>query len=156
MKTDESFVSACNGTTKDSTTRPVTIKEPNMTNQIPTNPEKCGMPGTLSDADAVKLQNLPVTGGHMTLSHRELECGLPADHGMGHHVQFLVAQEFGDPVLWWAAWLDIEGLRDEAAMFVAPICGVTQAYPGMKPGMELQCLLMQEHTTDEDQRHIFQ
>lgn len=125
--------------------------------QGPTNPEVCGMAGTLSDADAVKLQNLPAVGGIMTWDHRELTCGLPAGHGLEHHVQHLVVQEFGEPVLWWAAWRDIDVLRDEAAMFTAPICGaLAPAEDEVDESAPFQCLLMDEHTTDEDRRHVFE
>lgn len=122
--------------------------------QGPTNPELCGASGALSDADTVKLQNLPTGGSIANWNNQELTCGLPTGHDLKHHVQQVFVQEFTKEVVWWAAWLDIDGLRDQAAMFTAPICGVTaQEVDG--EGYDYTCLLMDEHVTDDDRRHIF-
>lgn len=117
--------------------------------------ERCGARGTLSDADAVKLQNLAFTSSIWVWDDRELACELPADHAVKVHVKRLATQEFTEPVVWWASWLDIDGLRDEAAMFTGPLCGEVEPGSGMDPGVEPACLFLQGHTTDEDQRHVY-
>ncbi|MER8237021.1 hypothetical protein [Streptomyces sp. NPDC094049] len=43
--------------------------------------EECSVRGALSDADAMKLQNLAITNSIWTWDHRNLTCGLPASPG---------------------------------------------------------------------------
>jgi len=116
---------------------------------------RCGVRGTLSDSDAVKLQNLAITSSIWTWDHRELTCELPAGHAIQTHIQRLATQDFTEPVVWWASWLDIDGLRDAAAMFTGPLCGEVEPGSGMPPGEEPACLLLQGHATPEDERHDF-
>lgn len=119
------------------------------------NPKECGARGQLSDADAVKLQNLAFTGSVWTWDHRHLKCELPENHGIGVHVQRLATQDFKEPVTWWASWYDIDGLRDEAALFTGPLCGELDPESDMPPGEEAACLLLDGHSTEEDARHMF-
>lgn len=119
------------------------------------NPPTCGVRGTLSDADAAKLMNLAFASAVWTWDDRELVCELPADHATKIHVQRLATQDFKEPVVWWASWLDIDSLRDEAAMFTGPLCDEVEPDSDMEPGVEPACLLLQGHATDDDQRHAF-
>lgn len=113
---------------------------------------KCGARGKLSDADVIKLQNLAMTDGILSWHDQDLECQMPEGHGIERHLQLVTTQSFGavDHV-WWASWLDMDGLRDEAALFVGPTCDATESTPD---GGELTCLLLAGHTTPDDERHV--
>lgn len=119
------------------------------------NPKECQVRGRLSDADAVKLQNLAFTGSTWTWENRHLKCQLPEDHDVEVHVQRLAAQGFKEPVTWWASWLDIDGLRDQAALFTGPLCSEPDLGSDTPPGEEAACLLLDGHTTEDDERHMF-
>ncbi|MER7738903.1 hypothetical protein ABTX34_11350 [Streptomyces sp. NPDC096538] len=86
----------------------------------------CGVRGRLADAEVIKLQNLTHTPSIYNWDNQELTCELPEGHSSDHHVRQVTEQDFG-PVTqrWWASWLDIDGLRDEAVMFTAPGCTAT-------------------------------
>ncbi|SHL76470.1 hypothetical protein [Streptomyces yunnanensis] len=111
------------------------------------NPPECGARGRLCDADVIKLQNLARPGGITNWDDQELTCRLPEGHEVEEHEQFLVEQDFGrESQLWWATWHDVDGLREEAAMFTGPICDFTH--------QGWTCLLLAGHTTPDDQRHM--
>jgi hypothetical protein len=123
----------------------------------PTEHPVCGVRGRLADADVIKLQNLAMPGGIYNWEDQELACELPQGHGSDHHVQSLATQDFGQAdQIWWASWLDIDGLRDEAAMFTGPVCNATlegtEGPEGERPVWG--CLLLAGHTTPNDRRHI--
>jgi hypothetical protein len=118
------------------------------------NPSKCGAQGTLSDTDAMRLQNLAFTLSIMTWDHRELTCSLPVGH-LGAHIQHLADQSFTQPVQWWASWYDEEGLKDQAAMFTAPSCSELLHEPGMEPGDGEPCLLPDGHVGATNGQHMF-
>lgn len=113
----------------------------------------CGVQGRLSDNDVIKFQNLPLLDRDVNWNHQELTCGLPKDHGIEQHIQILASQGFETPVLWWASWLDMDGLRDEAATFTGPICDAPYRPPG-QADLGLTCLLLSGHTTPDDKRHV--
>ncbi|MGQ5576781.1 hypothetical protein [Streptomyces sp. ECR3.8] len=109
----------------------------------------CGMRGRLADAEVIKLQNLTHTPSVYNWDNRELTCELPAGHSSDHHVRQITEQDFG-PVTqrWWASWLDIDGLRDEAVMFTAPGCPATldESRGGPFGRYVWECALLAGHT----------
>ncbi|MFE7510150.1 hypothetical protein ACFU8I_02815 [Streptomyces sp. NPDC057540] len=117
--------------------------------------EECGVQGTLSDLDAMKLQNLAFTDSIWTWEHRHLTCQLPAGHANEEHVTQLARQLFKDPVVWWASWLDTDALRDAAAMFTAPECGAVDPNSPHPPGQEGVCQFLQGHDWSEGDQHVY-
>ncbi|WP_032761171.1 hypothetical protein [Streptomyces alboviridis] len=89
----------------------------------------CGMRGRLADAEVIKLQNLAHTPSIYNWDNADLTCQLPeghADEERDQHIQWVTEQQFGEVKQdWWASWLDVDGLRDEAAMFTGPSCPAT-------------------------------
>lgn len=111
------------------------------------NPQQCGARGMLCDADVIKLQNLARTSGIVNWDAQELTCHLPERHEVEEHEQPLISQDFGQyEQIWWATWRDIDGLREEAAMFTGAACDFE--HDGWT------CLLLADHTTPDDQRHM--
>lgn len=117
------------------------------------NPRECGARGKLSDSDTIKLQNLARPHGIMNWDNQELTCTLPEEHEVEEHEQFVLEQDFGQSSqIWWATWRDIDGLREEAALFTGPRCDAT--VPTTDGESEWECQLLAGHTTPDDQRHM--
>ncbi|MES9804943.1 helix-turn-helix transcriptional regulator [Streptomyces cinereoruber] len=114
--------------------------------------QRCGVRGTLSDADAMKLQNLAFTTAIHSWEDRNLTCELPEGHSSAEHVAQLATQNFEEPVVWWASWLDIDELRDAAALFTGPVCGAVDPAPGRE---EWDCVLLQGHMQSDDDQHVY-
>ncbi|MEU5825895.1 hypothetical protein [Streptomyces sp. NPDC047803] len=117
----------------------------------------CGVTGSLTDADTIKLINLAMSDGGGTWDDQELSCTLPAGHdavsGYEHHIKAVATQEFGpgrETITWWASWLDLDLRREEAALFTAPMCDKEKTGP---QGGEWGCLLIAGHDASGDDRH---
>ncbi|NUV54605.1 hypothetical protein G6W51_17135 [Streptomyces coelicolor] len=120
----------------------------------------CGMRGRLADAEVIKLQNLAHTGSIYNWDNAELICGLPeghADDEDDQHIQRVTEQQFGeDTQCWWASWLDIDGLRDEAAMFTGPRCNATldESRGGPFGRYVWECSLLAGHAQSDGDLHM--
>ncbi|QKN87551.1 hypothetical protein SEA_HFRANCETTE_24 [Streptomyces phage HFrancette] len=122
--------------------------------------EPCGVRGQMADADAITLMNLAHTGCIVSWDIQHLECELPMGHDddeTSHHVQHLVPQDFSaaghQNVDWWASWIDKDDLRNNAAVFVAPMCDATLCTPGQPPESGWVCTLLAGHESEGVQRH---
>ncbi|WP_420032191.1 hypothetical protein ACN2WE_04855 [Streptomyces sp. cg28] len=111
-------------------------------------PKFCNAEGRLSDADVIKMQNMAMLDRDVNWDAQQLTCGLPEGHDIEQHIALVASQGFGDGLqsVWWASWLDMDGLRDEAALFVGPECDARHE--------GFACLLLRGHTTPDDQRHV--
>ncbi|CAL9369092.1 hypothetical protein [Streptomyces sp. enrichment culture] len=111
----------------------------------------CGMRGRLADAEMIKLHNLANTGEIYSAGKAELTCQLPEGHTDDEddqHIQWVAEQRFGEVTQdWWASWLDVDGLRDEAAMFTGPGCPTTLDEGEDPDGGRIvwQCVLLAGH-----------
>lgn len=120
----------------------------------------CGVRGRLADAEVIKLQNLAHTGSIYNWGNAELTCQLPeghADDEDDQHIQWVTDQRFGEVKQdWWASWLDIDGLRDEAAMFTGPSCParLDESRSGPFGRYVWECALLAGHAQSDGDLHM--
>lgn len=120
----------------------------------------CGVRGRLADAEVIKLQNLAHTGSVYNWDNAELACQLPeghADDEDDQHIQWVTDQDLGQELQpWWASWLDIDGLRDEAVMFTGPRCNATldESRGGPFGQYVWECALLAGHAQSDGGLHM--